>query len=259
MHFRRLVRLALLVPALLCGSLTLDAAAQGGRSEYGRVGIDFEIRGSYLQPDASTAFTMTAPAEDDTFDEYWSAGTGGGAELSMPLFLVANPKKAMQITIGPFLGIDHYELIGDTKEYDNGSKLELDNWTATTFYAGLQLRVVWGYDSHPVRFMIGVDAAGGAVSYGGVSADFIAAPGADPVVGHIFDASTTSALRGTARVGLLLRLSDRAQLGFHASAGAVMFGAPEGNDDPANPFGDSEPDPWMPLIAGAGISLRLRF
>ncbi|MHC5019968.1 MAG: hypothetical protein ACYTGX_07615 [Planctomycetota bacterium] len=255
----RLIRLALLVSGLLAAAFTTEAAAQGAPARLSSVGLDFEIRGSVLQPDTSTAFSMSAPQDDDSYDEYWSIGTGGGADISMPLFLLADPKKAMHLTLAPFIGFDHYELIGDTKEYDGGGKLEPDNWTATTFFGGLQARLIWGYDTSPIRFLIGVDVAGGMVAYGGVSGDFIASPGATPVVGHIFDSSTTSALRGVARTGLMLRLSHTAHLTIHASAGMLMLGAPDGNTDPANPFGDSDPGAWTPLIGGVGVSLRLRF
>jgi hypothetical protein len=260
-----LTRLVLTLPAalvLLLGLFATEAAAQGAPAEYGRVGLEFEIRGSVLQPDSSVAFakfTKSDTTTEDTVDEYWSIGTGAGADIIMPLFVTTDPKKAMHITVGPFIGFDHYELTGDTKEYADGAKLEVDNWTATTFFGGLQLRLIWGYDSSPIRFTLGIDAAGGAVSYGGVSADFIASPGASPEIGHIFDASTTSVFRGVARAGFMLRLSDQAALTVNASAGMAMLGAPSGNDDPNNPFGDSEPDAWTPLIGGVGVSLRLRF
>jgi len=269
MHRVRLFRIACAAILLLCGGLAADAAGQaysaggntraGARSTGGFWGLDMEVRGGILMPDGSAAFTMTAPTEDDTYDEYWSQGIGGGADLALPLWLLDKPTAAMRLTLGPFLGFDHFDLAGDTKEYDNGSALEVDDWTATTFFGGAQLRLEFGGSASMFRFLFGLDVAGGMVSYGGVSADFIASPGATPTVGHIFDSSTTSALRGAARLGLAIALSDTMDFNIHAVGGAYMLGAPEGNTDTNNPFGDSDPEAWMPITAAVGLSLRIRF
>lgn len=270
MRYVPFARIALALAVVLGGGLIGDATAQeyGGptgarssraRSDGGFWGLEFEVRGGVLLPDGSTSFTATPPQEDDSYDEYWSMGIGGGADVALPLFLSADPQGSTQFTLGPFLGFDFYQLTGDDKSYPGGGVLAVDNWTATTFFGGAQVRLLFGGEGNMVRMVTGLDVAAGMVSYGGVSADFIATPGATPTVGHIFDSSITSALRGVVRLGFDIRFSDHTTLVLHAMGGILMLGAPDGNTDTLNPFGDSKPDAWNPLIAAVGCSLRFRF